>query len=72
MSRTLNDIMTGLPEERRQHIEARAATLFEQETYVSYARLWAFAEGFGRTHAYHATCCLQAGTSDGYADQHSC
>ena len=31
MSRTLNDIMTGLPEERRQHIEARAATLFEQE-----------------------------------------
>ena len=31
MSRTLNDIMAGLPEERRQHIEARAATLLEQE-----------------------------------------
>ena len=31
MSRTLNDIMTGLPEERRQRIEARAATLLEQE-----------------------------------------
>ena len=31
MSRTLNDIITGLPEERRQSIEARAATLLEQE-----------------------------------------
>ena len=31
MSRTLNDIMAGLPEERRQHIEARAAMLLEQE-----------------------------------------
>ncbi|MFR8062095.1 MAG: XRE family transcriptional regulator [Lancefieldella rimae] len=31
MSRTLNDLMASLPEERRQHIEARAATLLEQE-----------------------------------------
>ena len=31
MSRTLNDIVASLPEERRQHVEARAATLLEQE-----------------------------------------
>lgn len=31
MSRTLNDIITELPEERRQHIEARTRTLLEQE-----------------------------------------
>lgn len=31
MSRSLDDIMDSLPEERRQNIEARAAKLLEQE-----------------------------------------
>ena len=62
MSRTLNDIITGLPEERRQSIKARAATLLEQEILRQ----------FGGTYAHNTTCCLQARTSNGYATQYAC
>ena len=68
MSRTLNDIMAGLPEERRQHIEARAATLLEQEILRQLRK----ALGLSQKDLHYTARCLQARTSNGYATQYAC